>query len=235
MRFACVPLLLCVAASAQTQEPVSPTAIIGTVTSSDVKYVDMGRVTGRSYRGVIKVSVERTLSKQGNAVPAGETILLRVDEQNNNPDWFVEASKSYVFLLDSLAQREFKPLFAFAALAPTKGSSSLSSCFEQPDAALDSSGVLIWLDFPQFTDLAQEVVPMQIPGLMDGHMKGSVSLLLALGTSGEPQCIRVLKGHPLAFASAIDALHQWRFRPYLLSGKPRPVVGQITLEYDFHR
>jgi len=235
MRFACVPLLLCFPASAQTQEPIPQTAIIGTVTSSDVKYVDMGRVTGRSYRGVAKVSVERTLSKRGNAVSAGETILLRVDEQNNNPDWFVEVGKSYIFLLESLAQREFKPLFAFAARAPTKGSSSLSSCFEQADAARDSAGVLIWLDSPQFMDLAQKVVPMQMPGLMDGRMKGNVSLLVAVGTSGEPQCIRVLKGHPLAFASAIDALHQWRFRPYIVSGKPSPVVGEITLEYDFHR
>jgi TonB family protein len=181
------------------------------------------------------VQVERTLSKIANVLPAKEIILLRVDEQNNKPDWFVEAGKSYVFLLEPLAQREFKPLFAFAALAPAKASSSLSSCFEQVDAARDSSGVLIWLDFHEVRDLAQKVVPVQIPGLMDGHMKGSVSLLLAVGASGDVRCVRILKGHPLAFASAIEAIRQWRFRPYMVSGKPRPVVGEITLEYDFHR
>lgn len=83
--------------------------------------------------------------------------------------------------------------------------------------------------------LVQRAVPMQIPGLMDGQMKGSVSLLLAVGASGKPQCVQVLKGHPLAFASAIEAIRQWRFRPYALSGKPRPVLGEITLQYDFHR
>jgi hypothetical protein len=234
MRFPCVPLLICLAASAQTQETQAPIAIIGTVTSSDVKYIGMGRVTGRSYKGAINVQVERTLSKPEIVLSAGETVLLRIDEQNDNPDWLVDVGKSYVFLLDRLAQRDFKPLFAFGAVAPTK-ESSLSSCFEQVDAARDGSGALIWLDPPQFMDLVHKEVPMQTPGLMNGHIKGSVSLLLAVGASGDPQCIRFLKGHPVASASAIEALRQWRFRPYMLSGKPRPVIGAITLEYDFHR
>lgn len=235
MRFTCVPLLLCLAASAQTRELESPIAIIGTVTSSDVKYVGLGRQTGRTYQGSIKVKVERTLSKIANVLPAQEIILIRVDEQNNKADWAVEAGRSYVFLIEPLARQKFKPLFAFAALAPAKVSSSLSSCFEQVDAARDSSGVLIWLDSHEAMGLAQKVVPMQIPGLMDGHMKGNVSLLLAVGASGDVQCVRVLKGHPLAFASAVEAIRQWRFRPYMVPGKPRPVVGEITLEYDFHR
>jgi len=230
-----VLLLFCLTALAQTREQETPIAIVGSVTSSDVAFVGLGRQTGRSHKGFIKVLVERTLSKQRTAHLAQGTILLRVDEQNNRPDWTVEVGKRYVFLIEPLADAEFKPLFAFAAVAPVKASSSLSGCFEQVDAARDSSGMLIWLDSRAFMGLAQKSVPMQIPGLMDGHMKGSVSLLLAVGASGEPQCMRVLKGHPLALASAIEALRQWRFRPYFLSGKPRPVVGEITLEYDFHR
>jgi TonB-like protein len=235
MRFTCVPLLLCLAASAQIREPESPIAIIGTVTSSDVKYVDLGRQAGRTYKGSIKVKVERTLSKIASAPPPQETILLRVDEQNNKPDWTVETGRSYVFLIDPLAAQEFKPLFAFTALAAAKTSGSFSSCFEQVDAARDSSGVFIWLDSPNVMRLVQKVVSMQIPGLMDGHMKGNVSLLLAVGASGDAQCVRVLKGHPLEFASAIEAIRQWRFRPYVVAGKPRSVVGEVTLEYDFHR
>jgi len=235
MRSLCVPLLLCLAVTAQTPEPQTPVAIIGTVTSSDVKYVGMGRLTGRSYQGVIKVLVESTLSKQGNDLPARETVLLHVDEQNDKPDWWVEAGERYVFLLDPLPQQEFKPLFAFAAGAPIKASSSLSGCFEQANAARDSSGRLIWLDSPQFMQFVRHTVPMQIPGLMDGHMKGRVSLLLAVGAPGKPQCVRILKGNPLAFPSAVEAIRQWRFRPFVLSGKARAVLGEITLQYEFHR
>ncbi len=234
MRFLCVPLLFYFAASAQTPEPQVP-AIIGTVISSDVKYVGMGRETGRSYKGVIKVLVENTLTQHGNSLPVRKTVLLRVDEQNDKPDWAVEAGESYVFLLDPLTQGEFKPLFAFSTRVPTKASSPLSSCFEQANAVRDGSGKFIWLDSPQFMDLVQRAVPMQIPGLMDGHMKGSITLLLVVGASGLPQCVRALKGYPLAYGSAIEALRQWRFRPYVISGKSRPVLGEIILEYDFHR
>jgi hypothetical protein len=235
MRFLYVPLLLCLAASTQTPEPQAAPAIIGTVISSDVTYAGMGRETGRSYNGVIKILVESTLSKQGDGLSSRETVLLRVDEQNDKPDWWVETGESYVFLLDPLMRGEFKPLFAFGARAPIKASSSSSGCFEKADAARDSSGKLIWLDSPEFMDFVQHAVPMQIPGLMDGHLKGRITLLLAVGASGKPQCVRVLKGHPLAYASAIEAIRQWRFRPYAFLGKPRAVLGEITLEYDFHR
>jgi Gram-negative bacterial TonB protein C-terminal len=235
MRFLFAPLLFCLVAPAQTSEPQAPTAIIGTVIASDVKYVGAGRITGRTYKGTIGVLVERNLSEQGTDLRPGEKVSLHIDEQNNKPDWWVEPGGSYVFLLDPLSQREFKPLFAFAAHARLKTSSSSSECFEQADAARDSSGKLVWLKSPQFIQLVQRTVPMQTPGLMDGQMKGSVSLLLSLGASGELQCVRVLKGHPLAFASAIEAIRQWRFRPYTLSGEPHPVLGEITLQYDFHR
>ena len=231
-----VPLLLCLVSPAQrTLEQQDPAAIIGTVISNDVKYEGVGRVTGRSYKGIIKVLIESTLGKQGNDLAVGKTALLRVDEENSKPDWWVETGEGYVFLLVPLPQREFKPLFAFAARAPTKSSSSLSSCFEQANAARDISGKLIWLNSRQLMHLVQHSIPMQTPGLLDGHMKGSVSLLLAVGASGEPQCVRVLTGHPLAFAAAVEAIRQWRFRPYVLSGSPRPVLGEITLQYDFHR
>jgi hypothetical protein len=228
-------MFLCLAAPAQTPVLQDPAAIVGIVTSSDVRYVGMGRVTGRSYAGTIKVLVESPLGKPRKDLPVGETVFLRIDEQNYKPDWWVETGERYVFLLDPLPEREFKPLFAFAEHASTKTSSSLSSCFEQANAARDGSGKVVWLDSSQFMQLVQHSVPMQMPGLMDGHMKGNVSLLLVVGASGKPQCVRVLKGHPLAFTSAIEAIRQWQFHPYAVLGKPSPVLGEITLEYDFHR
>jgi hypothetical protein len=113
----------------------------------------MGRQTGCSYKGVIKVLVKSTLNKQGNGLPARETVLLRVEEQSDKPGWWVETGESYVFLLDPLTEGEVKSLFAFAARAPIKALSSSACCFERANAARDSSGKLIWLDSPSIYGL----------------------------------------------------------------------------------
>ena len=43
--------------------------------------------------------------------------------------------------------------------------------------------------------------------------------------------IRVLRGHPLLDAAAVDAVRQWRYSPTLLNGEPVPVTATETVNF----
>jgi len=47
--------------------------------------------------------------------------------------------------------------------------------------------------------------------------------------------LRVKSGLPLLALAAIDAVKQWRYRPYLLNGEPVEVDSLITVNFALSR
>jgi len=41
----------------------------------------------------------------------------------------------------------------------------------------------------------------------------------------------VLSGHPLLVRAAVEAVKQWRYRPYVLNDEPVEVETQITVNF----
>ena len=41
-----------------------------------------------------------------------------------------------------------------------------------------------------------------------------------------------MSGHPMLVPAAIEAVKQWRYRPYLLSGEPVEVETTITVTFQ---
>jgi protein TonB len=41
----------------------------------------------------------------------------------------------------------------------------------------------------------------------------------------------VVSGHPMLSAAAIEAVKQWRYRPYLLNNEPIEVETEITVNF----
>ena len=63
------------------------------------------------------------------------------------------------------------------------------------------------------------------------RIQGAVILLATISREGRVENIRVVNGHPMLVGAAIDAVRQWRYRPYLLNGKPIEVETQITVNF----
>jgi periplasmic protein TonB len=63
------------------------------------------------------------------------------------------------------------------------------------------------------------------------HVQGAVVLAAVIGKTGAIENLRVLSGHPLLAGSAVDAVKQWRYRPYVLNGDPIEVDTQITVNF----
>jgi len=63
------------------------------------------------------------------------------------------------------------------------------------------------------------------------HLQGTVQLHAIIARDGTIQSLQVVSGHPLLAASALDAVRQWRYRPYILNGQPVEVETFITVTF----
>jgi protein TonB len=63
------------------------------------------------------------------------------------------------------------------------------------------------------------------------RIQGAVVMRAMVGRDGSIQGLQVLSGHPMLTQAAIDAVKQWRYRPYLLNNEPVEVETQITVNF----
>ncbi|HKW16042.1 MAG TPA: TonB family protein [Terriglobales bacterium] len=75
------------------------------------------------------------------------------------------------------------------------------------------------------------VQPMYPPLARTARVQGSVVLAAVIGKDGTIQNLHVLSGHPLLTQAALDAVKQWRYRPYILNGEPVEVDTQVTVNF----
>src|SRR5579862_509075 len=61
------------------------------------------------------------------------------------------------------------------------------------------------------------------------RISGSVVLKAIISKEGTIEDLTLVSGHPMLVPAAIDAVRQWRYRPYLLNGQPVEVQTTITV------
>jgi protein TonB len=75
------------------------------------------------------------------------------------------------------------------------------------------------------------VQPTYPPLARTARVQGSVILAAVIGKDGTIQNLHVISGHPLLTQAALDAVKQWRYRPYILNGEPVEVDTQVTVNF----
>jgi len=60
---------------------------------------------------------------------------------------------------------------------------------------------------------------------------GDVVLHAIISKDGEIQELTLVSGHPMLAPAAIEAVRQWRYRPYLLNGEPVEVETTVTVTF----
>jgi protein TonB len=83
-----------------------------------------------------------------------------------------------------------------------------------------SQGLLIHQVKPTYPSLARQA-----------RIQGAVVLQAVIGKDGSIQNLRAVSGHPMLTPAAIDAVKQWRYKPYYLNGEPVEVDTQITVNF----
>jgi protein TonB len=77
----------------------------------------------------------------------------------------------------------------------------------------------------------KKVNPTYPPLARTARVQGSVVLAAVIGKDGSIQNLHVLSGHPLLTQAALDAVKQWRYKPYILNGEPVEVDTQVTVNF----
>ena len=52
-----------------------------------------------------------------------------------------------------------------------------------------------------------------------------------ISREGNIEALQLVSGHPLLAPAALDAVRQWRYRPYILNGQTVAVDTQITVNF----
>jgi protein TonB len=81
-------------------------------------------------------------------------------------------------------------------------------------------------------DLVRKIVPTYPPLARSARIQGTVVLHAMISKQGTIENLRLLSGHPLLAPAAIDAVRQWRYRPYILNNEPVEVETQITVNFS---
>jgi TonB family protein len=79
--------------------------------------------------------------------------------------------------------------------------------------------------------IQRKVNPTYPPEARAAHIQGSVILKAIIGKDGTVQNLSLISGDPVLASAAIDAVRQWKYRPYLLNGNPVEVDTQITVNF----
>jgi periplasmic protein TonB len=80
--------------------------------------------------------------------------------------------------------------------------------------------------------LIRQVQPTYPVLAREARIQGQVVLTAIIAKDGTIQKLQVVSGHPMLVPAAINAVKQWRYKPYLLNGQPAEVVTTITVNFS---
>lgn len=80
-------------------------------------------------------------------------------------------------------------------------------------------------------NLIHDVAPQYPPEAGRARIEGTVVLMAVIGTDGSVKDVRVESGLPIFAQAAIDAVRQWRYKPYMIEGEPVEVDSRITINF----
>ena len=81
-------------------------------------------------------------------------------------------------------------------------------------------------------NLIHDVTPQYPPEAGRARIEGTVVLLATIGADGSVKDVRVESGLPILAQAAIDAVRQWRYKPYMIDGQPVEVDSRITINFN---
>jgi len=80
--------------------------------------------------------------------------------------------------------------------------------------------------------LVSQVAPVYPAVARSARVQGTVTLLAVIAKDGTVENLSLVSGHPLLVSAAMDAVKQWRYRPYVLNGQPVEVMTQINVNFQ---
>ena len=81
-------------------------------------------------------------------------------------------------------------------------------------------------------NLIYKVQPIYPPLARAARVQGPVHLRAIISRTGAIENLQAIDGHPMLVGAALEAVRQWRYRPYILNGDPVEVETQVTVNFS---
>jgi len=79
--------------------------------------------------------------------------------------------------------------------------------------------------------LIRKVNPVYPPLARQARISGTVLLQAQISKDGSIENLQLISGHPMLAPAAIEAVKQWKYKPYLLNGEPVEVDTQVQVNF----
>src|SRR5262252_4925996 len=79
--------------------------------------------------------------------------------------------------------------------------------------------------------LIRKVQPSYPPLARQARIQGNVVLTAEISKDGTIENLHLISGHPMLAPAAIDAVKQWKYKPYILNGEPVEVETTINVNF----
>jgi protein TonB len=93
-----------------------------------------------------------------------------------------------------------------------------------PQRVRVSSGVVTGLKI-------RDSKPVYPPLARQARIQGTVVLQALISKTGDIENLQLISGHPMLAPAAIEAVKQWKYKPYLLNGEPVEVETQVQVNF----
>jgi protein TonB len=79
--------------------------------------------------------------------------------------------------------------------------------------------------------LVRKVTPTYPPLARQARIQGTVVLRAVISKDGSIEGLTLVSGHPMLVQSALEAVRQWKYKPYLLNGEPVEVDTEVQVNF----
>jgi TonB family protein len=79
--------------------------------------------------------------------------------------------------------------------------------------------------------IIKKVAPVYPPLARQARIQGVVVMKVQISKTGDVENIQLFSGHPILAPCAIEAVKQWKYKPYLLNGEPVEVETNVTVNF----
>ncbi len=187
------------------------------------------------------LSVSAPIGPPPGPPPATQQHSTAVVRQSNMVDGIVVAPPSIPTHIGTVVEDSAPQDSAPCAVCVPGGTGSLAS----NNPIVGSFGTAL----PIVASPPPTVHPPRISHMMEGNLiykvqpiypqlaraariQGAVVIRAIISRNGTIENLQTLSGHPMLVGAALDAVRQWRYRPYILNGDPVEVETQVTVNFS---
>ena len=122
--------------------------------------------------------------------------------------------------------------FGLVTATPTRAESAAGSAVAQQSEQPPDAHASVHASKEEMTALILKKVPPEYPeAAKKAHIQGQVILRAIISKDGDVENLQIVSGHPQLAPAAIEAVKQWKYRPYLQQGKPVEVETEIDVNF----